>query len=315
MMLMNYVRPSLPIAFDLRVGHIFDEVFRAIEGLRWMRQLCWTCLFLLSVGLVTATAMAEELRGNLVVVGRGPERPMIEQLARAFEKAHLGTAVDIKWSHNFRIADMVTSGEADLAVADREEAGLAATTIAWDGLAVIVNFSNPIKEVTRQQVAALFSGRILNWSELNESAKGNVRVVLRPDDQNLTAGFEHSLGIVSVVSKNAEHIRSDQQVLSHVSGRLDAIGYLSLKAALEAVSYGVPVRILLIDEVEPGKPAVQSGQYTLKRPIIFLAHKEPTFVTRAFISFALSPAGQHILDEMYIPLAHEPSSPAAPLNR
>ena len=95
MMLMNYVRPSLPVAIDLRVGHLFDEVFRAIERLRWMRQLCWTCLFLLSVGLVTATAMAEELRGNLVVVGRGPERPMIEQLARAFEKAHLGTAVDI----------------------------------------------------------------------------------------------------------------------------------------------------------------------------------------------------------------------------
>jgi phosphate transport system substrate-binding protein len=88
-----------------------------------------------------------------------------------------------------------------------------------------------------------------------------------------------------------------------------------LKAALEAVNYGVPVRILLIDEVEPGKPAVQSGQYTLKRPIIFLTHKEPTFVTRAFISFALSPAGQHILDEMYIPLAYEPSSPAALPNR
>ncbi len=280
-----------------------------------MRQLCWTCLFLLSVGLVTATAMAEELRGNLVVVGRGPERPMLEQLARAFEKAHLGTAVDIKWGHNFRIADMVTSGEADLAVSDREEAGLAATTIAWDGLAVIVNFSNPIKEVTRQQVAALFSGRTLDWSELNERAKGNVRVVLRPDDQNLTAGLEHSLGIVGAVSKSAEHIRSDQQVLSHVSGQLDAIGYLSLKAALEAVSYGVPVRILLIDEVEPGKPSVQSGRYTLKRPIIFLAHKESTFVTRAFISFALSQAGQHILDEMYIPLAYEPSSPAALLNR
>jgi len=304
MMLMKYGHPSLPNAFDVRVGHLLDEAFRAVGGLRPIRQLCLACLFLLSVGLMTATAMAEELRGNLVVVGRGPEGPMIEQLARAFEKAHLGTAVDIKWNHNFRIADMVTSGEADLAVADREETGLAATTIAWDGLAVIVNFSNPIKVVTRQQVAALFSGRIRDWSELDERASGKAHVVLRPDDQNLTAGFERSLGIVSAVSKDAEHIRSDQQVVSRVSGRLDAIGYLSLKAALEAVTYGVPVRILLIDEVEPGKPAVQSGQYTLKRPIIFLARKEPPPVTKAFIGFTLSPAGQRILDEMYIPLTH-----------
>jgi phosphate transport system substrate-binding protein len=256
------------------------------------------------LAITASTAAEEDLRGTLLVVGRGPERAAIEQLAQAFEKAHLGTAVDIKWSHNLRVAEMVTSGEADLAVAGREEAGLAATTVAWDGLAVIVNFSNPIKDLTKQQVASLFSGKIQNWSELDESAGGNVRVVLRPDDQNLTEGFEQSLGIVGAVAKDAEHIRSDQRVLSRISGQLDAVGYLSAKAALDAVTYGMSVRVLLINGIEPGTPTVRSGQYPLKRPVILLMGKAPTVLARTFVDFALSPAGQRILGSLYAPLTH-----------
>jgi phosphate transport system substrate-binding protein len=266
------------------------------------RQFHSIWLYLLCLTFTTSTAMGEELRGTLLVVGRGPERTAIEQLAQAFEKVHLGTAVDIKWNRHLRISEMVASGQADIAVAGREEAGLAAKTIAWDGLAVIVNFSNPIKELTKQQVASLFSGKIQNWSELDEHAGGNVQVVLRPDDQNLTDGFEQSLGIVGAAAKNAEHIRSDQKVLSHVSGQLDAVSYLSVKAALDAVTYGISVRVILINGIEPGTPTVRSGQYPLKRPVILLMRKEPTPLTRTFVDFALSPVGQRILGSLYVPL-------------
>ena len=266
------------------------------------RRLHSVWLYLLCLAFTTSTATGEELRGTVLVVGRGPERAAIEQLAQAFEKAHLGTAVDIEWNRHLRITEMVTSGQADIAVAGREEAGLAAKTIAWDGLAVIVNFSNPIKELTKQQVASLFSGKIQNWSELDENAGGNVQVVLRPDDQNLTDGFEQSLGIVGAMAKNAEHIRSDQKVLSHVSGQLDAVSYLSVKAALDAVTYGISVRVILINGIEPGTPTVRSGQYPLKRPVILITGKAPSALTRALVDFALSPAGQRILGSLYVPL-------------
>ncbi len=267
------------------------------------RQLLWSWLFLLLVGLTTSTTMAEEVRGGLVVIGRGPERQVIEQLAHTFEKAHIGTVIDIMWNRNIRPVDMVKAEEADLAVGGWEEADLTATKIAWDGLAVIVNFSNPIKELTKLQVASLFSGKILDWSELDEKADGKVRVVLRSDDQNLTDGFEQSLGIVGSVAKNGERIRSDQQVLSRVSGELDGVGYLSLKAALDAVSYGISVRVLLVDGIEPGTPTVQSGQYPLKRPVVLLMRRSPTALARAFVDFALSPTGQRILGNLYVPLA------------
>jgi phosphate transport system substrate-binding protein len=260
----------------------------------WLVPLC--------LAFAISTAAGEDLRGTLLIVGRGPERAVIEQLAHAFEKAHLGTAIDIKWSRNLRIAEMVTSGEADLAVAGWKVDGLTATTIAWDGLAVIVNFSNPIKELNKQQIASLFSGRIKDWSELDEKANGKVRLVLRPDDQNLTEGFEQTLGIVGQVMKEAERIRSDQNVLRHVSGELDAVGYLSMKAALDAVTYGTSVHLLLVNGVEAGASTVQSGQYPLKRPVVLLMGKKPTALTRAFVDFVLSPAGQRLIRNLYIPL-------------
>ncbi|MDP2381511.1 MAG: substrate-binding domain-containing protein [Nitrospirota bacterium] len=281
-----------------------DEMARPIRHRPQWFLVCWAIL--LSSTLIASAALAEELLGSLVMAGRGPERPVMEELARAFERAHLGTVVDIKWNRNFRIGDLVTSNEVDIGVVGQEEPDLVATTVAWDGLAVIVNFSNPIKEVTIQQVASLFSGTVRDWSNLDKRAGGPVHLVLRPDDQNMTDGFEQSLGIVGRSPKNAEHIRSNQQVLSRVSGKLDAVGYLSLKEAQDAVTYGMSVRALLIDGVEPGTPTVESGQYRLKRPVVLLMRKEATALARAFVDFARSPAGQGILETMYVPLVQHP---------
>lgn len=266
------------------------------------RAFLLVCAILLTWSLVATVGVAEDLRGSVTVVGRGPERPAIEALAQAFEKTHIGTAVDIKWNRAFRTVEMVMAGEAGIAVGGKDEADMTATTVAWDGLAVVVNFSNPIKELTTRDVASLFSGVIRDWSELDEKAEGKVRLIVRPTDQNLTDGFERALGIVGQVPVKTERIRSDQKVLSRVSGQLDAVGYMSLRAALDAVNYGMSVRALVIDGVEPGAPTVRSGQYKLKRPVVLLSPRQPNPLVQAFVEFALSPAGQRILSESYVPV-------------
>ena len=268
----------------------------------WHRWFVIALAILAPCSFLILEALAEKPTGSLVVIGRGPERPMIEQLAREFEKVHLGSSVDIRWNRNFHTAEMVRSGQADIAVCGRESRDLSATTIAWDGLAVIVNFSNPIQEVTSRQAASLFAGRIRDWSEVDERAMGRVRVFSRPDDQNLTEGFERSLGIMGASPKNVETIRSDQKVLSRVSGQLNAVSFMSLKQALDAVTYGLSVKVLIIDGIEPGLPTVQSGSYPIKRPVILLARKNATALAIAFFNFALSPLGQRIIGETYIPL-------------
>lgn len=76
-----------------------------------------------------------------------------------------------------------------------------------------------------------------------------------------------------------------------------------MKAALDAVTYGASVRILLIDGNEPATPTVQSDRYPLKRPVIVVAKQRMSALARAFVDFTLSPAGQTILERQYVPLA------------
>jgi phosphate transport system substrate-binding protein len=128
-------------------------------------------------------------------------------------------------------------------------------------------------------------------------------VVMRSDDQNLSPGFERSLGIVDETVNHADVIRSDQKALSRVSGQLHAVSYLSLKSALDAATHGLSVRMLVIDGIEPGIPTVRSGLYPIKRPVILLTRKDPKPITQAFLEFVLSPAGQRIVGELYIPVA------------
>ena len=208
--------------------------------------------------------------------------------------------MDVKWNRNFRTAGMVKSGKADLAVTGMDDPDLTATTVAWDGIAGIVNFSNPAKEVTAGQLRDLFSGKTGAWLALHERASGNVELIRRPDDRNITAGFQESLGITGGMSKSAQSLRDDQKVLSRVSGRLGAVGYLSLGAALEAVKFGTPVRILLVDGAERGEQTVKNGRYKLRRPVMLLARAGPNRLRDAFVAFTLSPEGQRIIGRQYI---------------
>jgi phosphate transport system substrate-binding protein len=280
-----------------------DPVHRTFRMFR-VRLPQWILLLIAWSQVLALGEPAAEIQGTLVVVGRGPERPVIEKLAHSFEKAHVGVAVDIKWNRTFRLAEMIHSGEADLAVGGSNEPGLAATIVAWDGLAIMVNFSNRVKDLTTRQAAAIFSGAIHDWSEVDDKASGKIRLVLRPDDQNLSDGFEQTLGINGRLPKDAERIRSDQNVLSRIAGQLDAVGYLSLRSAMEAMTYGLSVRSLLIDGVEAAEPTVRSGTYRLKRPVIFLTSTSPTPIAEAFVAFTLSPEGQRLLDETYVSILH-----------
>ena len=102
----------------------------------------------------------------VTIAGNGPELRMIERLTTAFEKTHFGAVVEIRWDPSFQPTHMVKSGEADMAVTGQTDPDLLATPIAWDGIAVVVDFTNPLREFTSLQLAALFSGALARWSDV-----------------------------------------------------------------------------------------------------------------------------------------------------
>jgi phosphate transport system substrate-binding protein len=247
------------------------------------------------------TPAAAGMTGRILIAGYGPELPVLQDLAKAFERSHPGTAVDFEWDRNVKAGDLVRAGTADLAVTDRPLPGLRETHIAWDGIAVIVNFANPIREITSRQLRDLFTGRLTRWSDVDGSS-AKVQILDRPPEDNVKAGFESSLGITGQIVTPAAVVRTDQKALRAVSGNTAAITYLSLAAALRAQEDGIPVQILTIDKVDPGQPTVRDGSYPLRRPLYLLSRPQPGEVVEAFVAFAQSSEAERLLQTVFVPI-------------
>lgn len=247
--------------------------------------------------------------GTVVIAGNGPELTTIEMLARAFEKANPRVYIDILWDENSKPIEMVKQGQAQIAVTGYEDPDLRATQIAWDGIAVMVNLSNHTKEVTKQQVAQIFSGKVRMWSDLG-GPETRVLLIDRPRNRNIRDAFEQHLGIVGKIPDSAKVIGPDDKATKTVAGTLppqSAVTYISLGSALDAVKSGVAVRLLPIDKVEPEEPTVKDGRYNLRRPVLLLSKKETNPTVEALQAFALSSEGQKIIDDTYTPLDHTKS--------
>ncbi len=244
--------------------------------------------------------------GRIVVAGYGPELPVLQEIGRAFEKQHPGTAIDFQWDRTVKAIELVKNGDAHVAVTDHEDRNLRTVPLAWEGIAVIVNFANPISEVTAEQVKDLLTGKITRWSDL-DGADQTIEVVPRAPEDNLQIGLERSLGL-DAWRPAGKPVRTDEKTLRAVSGRDRAISYLSLSAALKAQEDGIPIRILTVDKVEPGHPTLKSGAYKLRRPVLLLTATSPDPLTEAFVSFATGVEGQRLLVPAYVP--YSPDGPS-----
>jgi phosphate transport system substrate-binding protein len=263
--------------------------------------LCALCAV---IGLATFPSSSQaEVSGNLVIVGNGPEQTTIESIARAFEKANPRAYVDVVWDDHSKPVEMVKTGEAHIAVTGSEDPALAATQVAWDGIGILVHLSNFTKEVTKQQVADIYSGKVKEWSELG-GPETKILLIDRPKNQNIREAFERQLGIDGKIPDSAKMIAKDDKVIKTVVGTLppmSAVAYISLNQGLAVVTSGVAVRLLPVDRVEPEAPTVKDGRYPLRRPVLLLAKKDPNPLVDAFTQFAQSPAGRQIIADTYIP--------------
>ena len=262
---------------------------RATDLKRGLRHRYAGMVISLIVALAVLVWPADEaLSAAITIAGNGPELRMVERLTRAFEKQHLGAVVEIRWDPSFQPTHMVKSGEADLAVTGQIAPDLVATPIAWDGIAVVVDFANPLREITSLQLAAMFSGVVTQWSDVG-GIDARIKLIDRPSNQLIRGTFETILDIVGKIPPSAHVSRSDQRAISSVAGNGSAVTYVSLGVAL-----------LNVDQVEPAKQTVSDGRYRLRRPILLLRKHESNSTAASFVDFALSNEAKDIIEEMFV---------------
>lgn len=127
----------------------------------------------IAVDDAAAAFTSNNASGNIVVAGSSSVTPVMEKLKEAYVAINPNATIEVQQSDSTTGMNSVIEGVCDIGMASREvkdselEAGVVPTTIATDGIAVIVNLENSISDLTSDQVRGIYTGEITDWSEVS----------------------------------------------------------------------------------------------------------------------------------------------------
>ena len=162
----------------------------------------------------------------------------------------------------------VLDGRCDIGLSSRElkeeekSAGLTATILAYDGIAIIVNPENPINDLSLETVAKIYKGEITNWSEIGGN-DAEIVLIGREAGSGTRDGFE-SITDTEDACKYRQELTSTGDVITTVSKNPGAIGYASVASVKETV------KVVTIGGVAATEEAIKNGSYVVQRPFVLV---------------------------------------------
>lgn len=264
-------------------------------------------LLVLAVTLVLVLAGCSPSEHTTVSLsGSSTIAPLAQVLGEAFEMEHDGARVNVQTGGSSRGISDVTAGLVDIGMVSRQlgtgEDHLRAYTIAWDGIAPIVHRSNPVGELSDEQVAAIYTGRINDWAEVG-GQPSQIVVVNKAEGRSTLALFLDYFGLENSEIDADVVIGDNQQGIKTVAGNPNAIGYVSIGAAEFEAGAGQPIRLLPMAGVEASTANVLAGRFPLSRPLNLVIARPPEGKVRDFIEYARSPAAHEaVRGQFFVPV-------------
>ena len=235
----------------------------------------------------TASSTAAALSGNVATGGSTSMKNVIAALTEGFAEVEPGVTVSYDPTGSGAGITGATDKTLDIglssrALKDDEKADVEGTTIALDGIAIIVNNASKVEDLTVDQLKQMFTGEITNWSEVGGD-DGEIVLIGREAGSGTRDGFE-SIVDVKDSCKYAQELTATGAVISAVEANSLAIGYASLSAV------GDTVKMVTVGGVECSEETVKDGSYEVQRPFVFVTNKSVTLSeqAQAFFDFATS---------------------------
>lgn len=234
-----------------------------------------------------ASSTAAALSGNVATGGSTSMKNVIAALTEGFAEVEPGVTVSYDPTGSGAGITGATDKTLDIglssrALKDDEKADVEGTTIALDGIAIIVNNASKVGDLTVDQLKQMFTGEITNWSEVGGD-DGEIVLIGREAGSGTRDGFE-SIVDVKDSCKYAQELTATGAVISAVEANPLAIGYASLSAV------GDTVKMVTVGGVECSEETVKDGSYEVQRPFVFVTNKSVTLSeqAQAFFDFATS---------------------------
>ena len=239
---------------------------------------------------------------TITIKGSTTVLPIAQACAEAFMNKHPDIDISVQGGGSgVGIASIIDGtceiGDSSRPIKDKErikakEKGVQVyeNVVAMDGIAVIVHPSNPVKELTREQIKAIYTGKISNWPGAG-GKKGKIVVISRDSASGTFEAFNHLALDKERVRPDSLLNASNNAVAMTVSRTPGAIGYIGL-------GYLSPkVKSLKVNGIESTKDNVVKGSYVLARKLFMYTNGEPKGTVKQFIDFVLSDDGQKLVDK------------------
>jgi phosphate transport system substrate-binding protein len=235
---------------------------------------------------------AAKLEGKLTLTGSSTMSPLIEDIGKRFQARHPGVRIEVRrGGSGAGIAD-ARSGAADIGMVSRalgeKEKDLRGYPIGRDGIAVLVHKSNVVRNLSVDQLRAIFTGRITDWKDVGGKRHAIV-FIGRSQGRGSTEVVTHYLKLGDDELKPQRRIGDNVELLAAIAGEPQGIAYNSVGSAERAMHDGAPIYLLRAGGVEPSVANILTGDYPVARPLTLVTRQAPVGLARAFIEYALSP--------------------------
>ncbi|GAK16466.1 LOW QUALITY PROTEIN: phosphate ABC transporter, periplasmic phosphate-binding protein PstS [Vibrio sp. JCM 19053] len=236
---------------------------------------------------------------------------VMDVLAEEYNKTHPDDYVAVQGIGSSAGITMVNKGVAEIGMSSRylteSEKGedLNVYPIAYDGLAVVVNRTNSVENLSQQQLFDIYKGKIKNWKEVG-GADQPIAVVTREASSGSRYSFESLLGLtkivndrlVSDISPNNLVVNSNSMVKTIVNHNTRAIGFISVGQVDRSI------KAIQLDGIDPTSTNISNHKYKLARPFLVLYKVDKiSDAGKGFIAFLRSEQGQKaIADYGYTPV-------------
>lgn len=236
----------------------------------------------------TESVQAAGASGTVSTDGSTSMEEVIGVLGEAFENANAGVTFTYNPTGSGSGIKAVQEGRCDIGLSsrslkdDEKAEGLTETVLAYDGIAIIVNNENAVTDLSLDDIAAIYTGAVTNWSEVGGN-DAEIVVIGREAGSGTRDGFETITG-TQEACKYRQELTSTGDVITTVSSNPDAIGYASLASVKDNV------KALSVDGVTPSESTVKDGSYVVQRPFVLVTKKDTALSDTAqkFFDFATS---------------------------
>lgn len=239
----------------------------------------------LASALLATPALAEDK--TVSTEGSTSVEYVIGTLGEAFMEANDGVNFTYNPTGSGAGIAAVAAGRCDIGLSSRslkadELKTLDQTNFALDGIVVVVNPSNPINDLSIEQINQIYTGQITNWKEIGGDDKPIV-LIGREAGSGTRDGFETVVNAKDTC-KYRQELTSTGDVLTTVSKNVNAVGYASLAAISSKV------KAITVNGVVASEDNIKNGSYKLQRPFVFVTVKgqELNPTAKQFYDFALS---------------------------